>query len=508
MRPTNLLFVGLLLAGAIPLIAGEADPEILFSDDTDQNIVVRRFSKDLAPNVNDCNTQPTCSNLYVVEYIGTEVPAMGVTVPNVTNAQSSPSILAIQLSSPILLTQAGTVLPLSSFRVVLRQLRLADEPRPTRLEIPLASTFFINENKRTRGLVYRGLRIRARPVGPVVVTLKDPDTGVSFVYEDPEIESYPQPHQPSSLLWQIVLNPVPPRGKALLATVAGIDDFQGSLITRSEKVTFLAAPKGRDDAMFYLKGQKVYNQKGDDQGSVDFKLGTNFFSPAAGQEWWYLVSATVGSKKLKISQTGTLSLGYRKWLGVNPNDLTQVPQWAISVAPTFRTDRDFKNRDLGMDLALVGEPALLYQPLERRRKNAADPQAAMKIAAGWWVKPTLAIEAGKHLASSSDAVDGETFARGLGGLNLMWETDRLSLFNQPTGLKLTVDVAARYLSKDEVTINQNDLLNVEDGYKPYIRAELAYDLGFVGLSVVHENGKLPPAFKTARATTVGLTFKF
>ena len=89
----------------------------------------------------------------------------------------------------------------------------------------------------------------------------------------------------------------------------------------------------------------------------------------------------------------------------------------------------------------------------------------------------------------------------------MWE--KVSPFLGPFAtLRLTVDAAARYLVQDEVLSDSGDVVKTDKGYTPYLRAELAYDLGAVALSIVHENGRLPPNFKRAHATTVGVTVKF
>ena len=92
-------------------------------------------------------------------------------------------------------------------------------------------------------------------------------------------------------------------------------------------------------------------------------------------------------------------------------------------------------------------------------------------------------------------------------MNLMWE--RASPFGGPFAtLRLTVDAAARYLFQDEVLSDSGSIVKTDKGYVPYLKAELAYDLGPVAVSIVHENGRLPPDFKRAHATTVGVTVKF
>ena len=301
------------------------------------------------------------------------------------------------------------------------------------------------------------------------------------------------------MLWLIKFKPSPPRGTTVTADVSGIDSYGGKPLTGSGTGKVEAYPKGRDDAEYYLNGQYIFNQVEKDQGSVDFKVEKHNFVPASALDWWYKVEGTVGSKSLDISQTGTVAAGQTIWWLTStktPDDTS----WGLSIAPTFRTDRDFKNRDLGADLTLKTTFGSLYQTLEIKRKD--DPKALF----GWSWIPKVGIEAGRHLASSSDEVDGKGFGRGLANFNLMFE--RADVILPFATLRLTVDATARYLFQDEVLVDSGSVVKTDKGYVSYLRAELAYDLGPVALSIVHENGRLPPNFKRAHATTAGVTVKF
>jgi len=482
----------------VPVFAGESDPEIFFEDESNQKIAIRRFSEPLNPTANECpNTQP-CKKLYFIDYVGdddgpSELPAI---VSAQVDAQED--VLHLILSTPIKLEKpqasgsatsgkAEGSFKLESFRLVLQHLSIGSGKGRAHTEIPFAPTFFLDPASRS-ALIYRGLRPLDET--PQHVSVEVTDGGANVPVRSVKVTPYPRKGASGNLLWRIEIAPSLARGKALKVKVGGIDEYQGQPVAGGESIKLDSYPKGRDDAIFYLRGQQLFNRIGHDQGSVDVKWGQSFFKAIESHEWWFLLDATMGSDSLNLSQVGKFSVGYRKWFG---------PEWALSLAPTFRTDKPFHNRDLGADLALENQLEALTKTIELRRRQEPDPKLRQAIHWGFWLKTKLTLEAGEHIASSSPDVKNATFLRAVPSINFLVERDQV---------KLTIDAAARFLSKDEVTLSKSDVVRTGSGYKPYLRAELAYDLGPAALSVVHENGSLPPTFKETRQTTIGVTFKF
>ncbi len=468
------------------------------------------FESRLDPDKEMCEREIDC----YVAYKGTAATPP-CQVPKVVDATVADRFtLNLQLSGKFVLSQKCKATEdgpletmeykLNEFEIVLRRVRFQGAAEPGFFRVTLASSVQGDPEGR-KSILYQSLqRIKVKVIPEataITVTAKDAD-GNNFDTKARSVApaELTPPDEGTDTL-RLELDPPLPRGKTWTVTVTGIESYAEKAITGTGNVEITAFPKGRDDATIYVRGEKVYNQLGDDQGSVDFKLEQKFVQARRGREWWYLLSATVGSESLGLSQTGTASLGKRWWLGIDANTATP-PVWAVSLAPTFRTDKDFHNRDAGLDIILEGQPPIWYRTIEAKKIQFPNQKAFY----GWWLKPRFAIEAGEHLASSSDQVEGETFGRALAGLNLLLE--RAEIFTDFDTISLTIDAAGRYLAEDEVTIDEENVLEIEDGYKPYLRAELAYGFGPVALSIVHENGKLPPAFKTARATTVGVTFKF
>lgn len=467
------------------------------------------FESRLDPAGNTCEREIDC----FVAYKGTATTPP-CQVPKVAKAtvDQDQFTLHLQLSGEISLSQQCAPKEgsppetieynLRDFEIVLRRVQLRGAEKPGFFRVALAPSVQSDPESR-KGIIYQALQrvTRIPEASAITVEAEDAD-GNEFKTKVKSAAAAERTLPPEgSETLRLELNPPLPRGKTWTVSVTGVETYGGKGITGTGDVEIDSFPKGREDATIYIRGEKIYNQLGDDQGSVDFKLEQNFAQARRGREWWYLLSATVGSESLGLSQTGTASLGKRWWLGIDDN-LATPPIWAVSLAPTFRTDKDFHNRDAGLDLILEGEPPAWYRTIEAKRIQFPKQKAFY----GWWLKPRFAIEAGEHLASSSDQVEGETFSRALAGFNLLLE--RAEIFTDFDTLSLTLDAAGRYLAEDEVTIDEENVLTIEDGYKPYLRAELAYGFGPVALSIVHENGKLPPAFKTARATTVGVTFKF
>jgi hypothetical protein len=508
MRPILWAVAVLTLTGIVPAFAAEDDPEITFLNAEKTRIELRRFDEPLSTTANECDSEDSCRHKYSIVYEGAAaIPPDPGDLPKVVVAHVDPNndVLVLSLDKPLALRlkldeegEETGVFDFDDFRLVLRQIVIGGE-EPQRIPLGLGPSVLPDLGSR-KSIVYRSIERRTADAAPpkdsVKVTATDADKNKYDVTVTEVQRAVETPSSAGDVLWRIFLTPSLPRGTKLKVKVEGIDQYGGQALVGSSSIEVEDYPEGRDDATFYLRGEKTYDQLGDDSGSLDMKLEQSFLLLKSGLEWWYLIEATVGSKSLDVSQTGTASLGLRHWFD---------SQYALSFAPTFRTDRDFHDRDLGADIMFEAEPNAWFKTIDIKRRR--DPENR-NIHDGWWLKPRFGVEAGKHLASSSDEVEGETFLRGLGAINFLLETNRLQLLTPRDTVTLSVDFAARYLVEDEVTLDDEDVLEIGDGYKPYLRAELSYDIGLVALSAVHLNGKLPPTFKNSRTTTLGLTFKF
>ena len=499
------------------------DPNLVFASDTE--IVLSPFDQplDRADNTFKRPTSGTvdcCSHPpdYRIIYAGTaeNYPPDVPTIDQVFVDDVDDETLHIILSKPISLARTCTtgelqelegepcVYDLSDFKVSLRRIVMGKKKEPQGFEISVAPT--VTDDFGTReSILYRGTHRTkdvpdsAKVVAKVVDVEKKTPIPTKVVRVESASKTMPTDGQSN---WRIVLDPPLERGRTLAVMVSGIEQYNGGDMTAQGKIAVQPYPKGRDDAVFYLRGQKVFSRFGEDQGSADFKLENTFTNSLRGRQWWYLLSGTVGSDSLDLSQSITASIGKRWWIDIDHN-LKTVPAWDVSLAPTFTIDSESKDRDLGLDLILEGQPSIWYHTIEQRKKTAADPKS---IRWGFWLKPKLALEAGKQLASQAEEVEGKAYFRSLASFNLLLEKEQIfGLFDK---ISLTVDATERYLMQDEVTIDEMKVVSTSKGFKPYLRAELAYDLGSIAFSVVHENGKQPSAFKRAHATTVGVTVKF
>jgi hypothetical protein len=485
MRMTTFCVLFVLTVAVPGSVQADALSPEAFLAETDEPVLIARLFTHLSTSGNECTDVKSCSDLYQLDYVGTAKSRTEVleALPAIKRAHVSESdTLELSLSDKL------HIIP----DLQLNLLRLATEGpkrevKLVRRTVPLAPDIFLDplESNTFNSLIYRGVRLRKPtdipPKEKVKLTVKDANGKPVSVTISGDLVPFSL-NPKNVLLWRIPLSRSLQRGANLSVAVEGIDE-----IGTVAKLQVKAPPSGRDDATFYLRGQQAYNHYAHNTGSIDAKWGRSFFDQIAGQELWFLLQATMGTKALGLSQTGTASLGLREWLN---------EAWALSEAPTFRTDRDLDNRDLGVDIALEGQPACLYHTIDFKNRKNQNKNAQF----GWWLKPKLGIEVGKHLASTSNEVEGDTFLRAVPSVNLLLESK--------WGVKLTVDAAARYLSKDEVALDKNDVVHIKDGLQPYLRAELAYDFGTIGVSVVHENGQLPPAFKKTKTTTIGLTLKF
>jgi hypothetical protein len=496
-------------------LAQAEDPNIVFV--SDKEIVLSPFDKELDRGENKykraADAPKNCCGSVVYSLLYSGTAENSPTVPDIEEVfvdKDDTETLHIVLSEPISLKRNCTerekvelekeggpcVYDLSDFKIFLRRIVMGPKKDVQGFEISIAPT--VTDDFGTRGsIIYRGTHRTPTPVSldSIKVKVTDKATKAAIPTKAVAIESASKTIPPDGQAnWRISLSPPLARGRILAVAVSGIDKYDSSEVPAQGQISVNPYPKGRDDAVFYLRGEKVFSRFGEDQGSVDFKLNQTFGNNLNGSEWWYLLSATVGSDSLDLSQTITASIGKRRWI---------TPAWNYSVAPTYTIDSESKDRDLGLDVMLEGQPDFWYRTIEQKKKVAAKPS---EVHSGWWLKPKFALEGGKQLASQSEEVQGKTYSRGLVSLNLLLEREKLfQLFDK---VSLTVDAAARYLAQDEVTIDEMKVVKTSSGFMPYLRAELAYDLGPLAFSIVHENGKLPPNFKRAHATTLGVTVKF
>lgn len=257
----------------------------------------------------------------------------------------------------------------------------------------------------------------------------------------------------------------------------------------------IAIPKGRDDATFLKLSAEANDVKHERKYTLDTRVHDVW---RAGERWNIgpTLDATVGNKTAKAPNSGALSVDLRYFIQGTPTFRTN-----ITLSPIFRTDRSFDNEDLGSDITLEGVIPKLERPLEQRRKEEkrlkGPPLARVW---GWKLRPSVAFEIGKHIKSSSAEVDNTKFSRLRGGIVAALEFGRWSL---------STSVQHRYLFNKEVFRQDDDTVaTVSDTGKTYGRLDLSYDLGVVGLTLTHLNGRQPPAFSSTHSTSLGISFKF
>jgi hypothetical protein len=294
-----------------------------------------------------------------------------------------------------------------------------------------------------------------------------------------------------------------PRGAKVDVVLNGLESYAGQPLQAKGTVQAVVLPKGRDDSEFYVNvGVDADDLADSRKYKLDLRVQEKF---RTGRLW--VVGSTldvmVGNKTSKAPNTGSVSLDFQRWF---LRDLSKyhIHSAAITYAPVFRTDREFVNKQAGLDI--VFEPLFtgLEQQLFTRRTREQDrggPPLTRKW--GWRVRPSLAFEYGKNLGSTLPEVDDETYTRLRGGLSITIE--RLQW-------QLTVAAVARYLFEDEILMqvvdNQPTAVRVDRNQRRHARIELAYNLGNVALSVTHADGRLPPAYTPVNTTGFGITFKF
>src|SRR5205085_1898775 len=247
--------------------------------------------------------------------------------------------------------------------------------------------------------------------------------------------------------------------------------------------------------LFLKLSAEANNVKQDRKYTLDSRMHDVW---RAGERWNIgpTLDVTVGNKTAKAPNSGAVSLDLRFFIPGSRNFRTNV-----TFSPIFRSDRSFKNEDLGADVVLEGVIPRLERPLDQRRKEEkrlkGPPLARVW---GWKFRPAVAFESGKHVKSASAEIDNAKFSRLRAGFVAGLEFGRWSLSGS---------LQHRYLFSKEVLLKDDGSVStISDSSKTYGRADLTYDLGVVGLTLTHLNGRQPPAFSSTHSTSVGLTFKF
>ena len=294
-----------------------------------------------------------------------------------------------------------------------------------------------------------------------------------------------------------------PRSAKVDVKIVGLESFASQPLEAKASVQGLAVPKGRDDAEFYVNIGVDADELADSRKyKLDLRVQEKW---RTGQQWVVgpTLDVMVGNKTSKAPNTGSLAIDFQRWFA---RDLSKfgVHSAAIVYSPVFRTDREFDNRQVGLDVAF--EPlfnAFEQQLITRRTREAGRGGPALARKWGWRIRPSVAVEYGRHLASTSPEVDEEAYTRLRGGISMTVE--RLQW-------QLSVTAVARYLFEDEVLLqivnNEPTVLRTTRDQRRHARVELAYNFGVVSLSLTRADGRLPPAFTSVNTTALGVAFKF
>ena len=303
-----LLVIACIFAGAIPCVADEDNPEIFFKE-ADKVLIIQGLEIGLDSTKNECNGN--CESFYVLK-----------SGPGVSSS-SLPTIIkggvSARDSHDLELRLDKAPGDLSSLRIALRQLQAVGDVDPEEREYDIRPSVYIDPTV-PKAIVYQSIRGHfTKPLAKdvkVKVSAKDAsghsvDRPVTVQRVEPyRLQGKPENAPPDGeTLWLVFIEPGLPRGRASSLSVSGIDSFGNKDLAASGQGTAEDFPKGRDDASFYLQGQYIFNQTSKDQGSIDLKVERHFFSSSQARDWWYKVEATVGSKSLDISQTGTVAAG-------------------------------------------------------------------------------------------------------------------------------------------------------------------------------------------------------
>jgi len=230
----------------------------------------RKSLQDLCANLLECYSHPPD---YRIIYTGTadNYPAVP-TIDQVFVDDISNETLHLVLSGPISLARTCTdrelqelsqekapcVYDLSDFKIFIRRVVMGKKKEAQGFEISIAPT--VTDDYGTReSILYRGTHRSEDVPDSTKVTVKvvDVDTKRDIPTKVVKVESASKTKPGGGQSnWRILLDPPLERGRTLAVTVSGIEKYNDSDMTAQGKIAVQAYPKGRDDAVFYLRGQK------------------------------------------------------------------------------------------------------------------------------------------------------------------------------------------------------------------------------------------------------------
>lgn len=475
-RMTIILAIGFLAQVA----QAQEGPQVRLLDPNTFQVI--RYPRPLDA-ASDCSGQD-CAGRYWLKRRG----------PGVTQA-NLPAVIRVTATGHDFTVVLDRPLPeLTGLRLVAADLRVrkgnAAEPLEEE-EFALAPVLYVDPGD-TRALIYRGLtRMTPGQTPTIAITdLKEklPITGIRVV----GVEPYPDRLSHPTFAHRLRLSRPLPRGKKIAVTVGGLEERAD--IKAEAQVDVEAYPATRDDATLYFLGQWNFSGGDNDSGAVDLRWAPDLPWSPYRTETKAVLDVNAGSDALKLPDVGSLAVSARFWperAGAYFDNFT--------ASPTFRMDKDNDNRDLGVDLTYEFARESWYQTMARRRARArlsgADP---ITVRWGASFQPSVAVEAGWHLASEAEEVDDTFFARLVPGLTLLLETGNW---------KLTTSYRGRLLTTREL-VKDDELVSTDRGYRTDLRVELGRSFGPYTISVVHIDGEQPPSFKKARATTLGVGVKY
>jgi hypothetical protein len=288
-----------------------------------------------------------------------------------------------------------------------------------------------------------------------------------------------------------------PRGTKVNVKVGGFEKFGGDDLQASATVQAKALPKTRDEADLWIKvAADADNVKKDRKYSLDTRIHSGW---RHGR--WDIgptLDGVMGNVTSKAPNTAALSFDLKYWLQVAKDSV--LHSQSITLSPVFRTDRSFANRDAGADLVYAPIFRRFDQSLDERRKaekRLGGPPLVRNW--GWSVRPSVAMEVGRHIASASPDVRDTEFSRLRVGLSATLEWRKW---------KLAVGAQSRHLFNDELFLQGTSVLRTSKAERNYARGDLSYDLGTVSLLLTHITGRQPPAFSVTQSTSLGVAFKF
>lgn len=292
-----------------------------------------------------------------------------------------------------------------------------------------------------------------------------------------------------------------PRGKKLDVAISGIDMWDAVPVATSGTLATLALPKTRDTARVWITGGiDADDVKSERKYKLDTRLHYDFF---VGN--WSIgptLDAIVGNTLSKAPNTASLAADFRYEFGrpLATGEPGFFMQQNMLLAPIFRTDRDFDNQELGLDIAWEPRITALEKSLDFRRLRAfrqkGDPS---QLHWGFTLRPTIALETGQKIKSVSTEVEGREFARGRAGVLMVVE------FNN---LRLSVERTDRHLFTDEATLNAGTVVTTTSSHRGFLRGDLQWDFGFAAITLTHLNGHLPPIYTETSSTSLGITLKY